>query len=285
MATDQRNLLACMSSDADFRSWGSGIAAQLAACELVQTSDTGQINWTTVANPSAGGIAGYEIYRFNDTLQSSRPVFIKFEYQTYTGTEPGFYITVGSGTDGAGTLTGTVSGRFQARSNAAKSPGVSLPSYCTGSASQGRLTLMSGADTAGFGYWSGFVIERVRDGTGATNGDAVCVNWHCGFAQRFQMLPYSGGATSAEGNFPCVAPNTGPPQVTTLGTNTVVAPTIYYCGKVYWGCNVGYNNSSFTQFVTITASHLGATHTYLPLGSPLPYGNVSYPCAMAILWE
>jgi hypothetical protein len=32
--------------------WGSGIAAQIAAMGLVQTSDTGQINWATVTRPA-----------------------------------------------------------------------------------------------------------------------------------------------------------------------------------------------------------------------------------------
>jgi hypothetical protein len=45
-----------------------GIAAQIAAMGLVQTSDTGQINWVTVARPALNTIAGYEIWRFNDAF-------------------------------------------------------------------------------------------------------------------------------------------------------------------------------------------------------------------------
>ena len=36
-----------------FRSWGSTISTQIAAMGMVQTADTGQINWTTVGTPAA----------------------------------------------------------------------------------------------------------------------------------------------------------------------------------------------------------------------------------------
>jgi len=81
MATDTRNLPAFSNTDAEFRTWGSGIAAALQACGLVKTSDTGQIDWATVTRPGASHTAaGYEIYRFNDSLQATKPVLIKVEY-------------------------------------------------------------------------------------------------------------------------------------------------------------------------------------------------------------
>lgn len=40
------------SSAAGFRAWWSWISAQLAAFGWVQSADTGQINWTTVGNPT-----------------------------------------------------------------------------------------------------------------------------------------------------------------------------------------------------------------------------------------
>jgi hypothetical protein len=82
MAIDIRNLPAFLADDATFRAWGSGIAAQIAAMGLVQTSDTGQINWVTVARPALNTIAGYEIWRFNDALQATKPVFIRIDYGT-----------------------------------------------------------------------------------------------------------------------------------------------------------------------------------------------------------
>src|SRR4051812_38221933 len=80
MAKDQRNLQAFLADDATFRAWGSGIAAQIAAMGLVQTSDTGQINWTTVTRPGINVLAGYEMWRFADSLQATKPVFIRLDY-------------------------------------------------------------------------------------------------------------------------------------------------------------------------------------------------------------
>ncbi|MCB1713466.1 MAG: hypothetical protein KDH96_13660, partial [Candidatus Riesia sp.] len=66
------------STDALFRDWGSKLSAAIQAVGLVKTGDTGQINWSTVTVGT--GIRGYEIFRFNDSLQATTPVFIKIEY-------------------------------------------------------------------------------------------------------------------------------------------------------------------------------------------------------------
>lgn len=94
-------------TDANFRLWGSGMKTALAAVGLVQTADTGQIDWTTVVAPVATQtVKGYEIWRFNDSLQSTVPIYIKIEYGSGTGAAiPQIKYSVGSGTDGAGNLT------------------------------------------------------------------------------------------------------------------------------------------------------------------------------------
>src|SRR5687768_16139164 len=95
-------------SDATFREWGAEFAVKLALVGLVQTADTGQINWVTVARPGTNTDAGYEIWRFNDSLQGSAPVYIRFDYGTHAGaTQPRIRATVGTGSNGSGTITGT----------------------------------------------------------------------------------------------------------------------------------------------------------------------------------
>lgn len=101
-------------NDTDFRQWGSTISAHLAAVGLVQSSDSGQINWTTVTKPTAGNnaMAGYEIWRLADSLDATAPIFIKIEYGNSNVTSnPGLMMSVGYATDGAGSLTGVVSDR------------------------------------------------------------------------------------------------------------------------------------------------------------------------------
>lgn len=95
-------------SDAEFRLWGSELNTKLAAVGLVQTADTGQINWVTVVRAGVNSEAGYEIWRMNDTLQGTAPVFLRIGYGTATAVNnPRIQITLGTGSDGAGVITGT----------------------------------------------------------------------------------------------------------------------------------------------------------------------------------
>ncbi len=107
MTTFNYNTPVAHANDADFRAWGVLYSAALAACGLVQTADTGQIDWVTVTRPGTNTAAGYQIWRFNDTLQGAAPVYIKFEFGTgASATRPMVWITLGTGSDGAGNITG-----------------------------------------------------------------------------------------------------------------------------------------------------------------------------------
>lgn len=98
-------------TDAEFRAWGSTISTHLALMGLVQTADTGQVNWATVAKPSLGDqFLAYEIWQFADALQAVAPIFFKIEYGSAGGgSRPTIRLRVGSASNGAGTLTGVVS--------------------------------------------------------------------------------------------------------------------------------------------------------------------------------
>src|SRR4051794_39931473 len=111
MTTTTASLTFDNSSDALFRAWASGISNALGTVGLVKTGDTGQIDFSSVARPTANSQAmGYEIWRFNDSLQATRPVYFKIEYgagvASVAGAPPGIWLTVGTGSNGAGTITG-----------------------------------------------------------------------------------------------------------------------------------------------------------------------------------
>lgn len=92
--------------DVGFRAWASEFSNSLSAIGLIQTSDTGQINLTTATKSASGNTnAGYQIWRFNDATQSTKPIFIKIFYGNgSSATSPRLLITVGTGSDGAGNL-------------------------------------------------------------------------------------------------------------------------------------------------------------------------------------
>ena len=84
----------------------------LIACGMVQTSDTGQLSLASApaANTTASYLFGYTVYRWNDSYQSTYPLFMRIEWRNtsstaYQGTKY-LAITVGEGTDGAGNITG-----------------------------------------------------------------------------------------------------------------------------------------------------------------------------------
>lgn len=295
MATDQRNLPAYFNVDADFQAWVAGIHAQLLAVGLVNTADTGQINPATVTKPSAGGAAqGYEIWRFNDTLQATVPVFVKFEYGSgATLDRPGLWFTVGSGSNGAGTLIGQVGARRSGGSGISKSAGVTLPSYFCGDGSGLVYVTNYDSTNASCGYFG--IIDRLRDGAGAPVADGIST-WLSQSQQSssgIQIIPAlspvpAGYTTSGTGGFALSpayfsATNAAPAIV---GVNVPVVPFMAICGKFFFVkmAHLGIP-STLSYGVAISAATLGGTHTLMPLSASSNVLPSQYSDAFMMLWE
>lgn len=165
-------------SDATFRAWGSDIAARLAVAGLVQTSDTGQINWVTVARPAASAYGGYEIWRFNDTLQASAPVFIKIEYGSSNNqTTPAIRVTVSSGTNGAGTPTGLVSAaivNYASGLLVANANITNFPSRVVHTAGFFGLVFKIGAGVSGLTLFA-FTVQRSVNNSGIPTPESIVI--------------------------------------------------------------------------------------------------------------
>lgn len=165
-------------SDAMFREWGSRLSSELANAGLVQTPDTGQINWASVTRPGSNAVAGYEIWRFDDTLQGTAPVFLKLSYGTGNHTSgPRLTLQVGTGSDGSGNLTGTLSGIFVNNSGAAHTSDTAYPSYLC--VTEGFFGLNHKAGMPSINDASSvFTVERLHDSSGAPTGDGVFITSH-----------------------------------------------------------------------------------------------------------
>lgn len=102
-------------SDIGFRAWTTELHDELAAAGLVKTADTGQLAVPVVApRPTVSATAaGYWIFRFDDSLAGAAPIYIKVEVGSAStaGLAPAIWITVGTGSNGAGTLSGVVLSR------------------------------------------------------------------------------------------------------------------------------------------------------------------------------
>lgn len=89
-----------------FRAWGSAVSTALGDV-LTRVPQTGDIDWATATVPTSGSFAGSEVYRLNDALQATAPLFFKFEYGSSiaAATISAIRLTIGKGVNGSGTIT------------------------------------------------------------------------------------------------------------------------------------------------------------------------------------
>lgn len=149
----------------------------------VVTGDTGQTAPGSITMPSPGVNLklGYRIYRMNDALQASFPVFLKLIWATGgTNSNPwafGFHPIIGTGSNGSGGITGIL---FDHSADAAPSvtlpnntsPGQTTASNSYGSADLGRVALAMFVQSNG-GYITVFGLERSKDANGNDTGDGL----------------------------------------------------------------------------------------------------------------
>ena len=169
MATRSGSVSPSNSSDSYFRAWGKWISDSFSAFGWVQTSDTGQVNWATVTYPTTTWTSrGYEIWRMNDSLQSTYPVFAKIEYGSAgTATIPWIRLTIGTGSDGAGNITGII---FSAMPIYYGNTTTASACYASGSTNRIAVHMFKAASQ----HWS-FAIERTHDASGGDSNVGVMV--------------------------------------------------------------------------------------------------------------
>lgn len=283
MATDTRNLPAFCNTDAEFRTWGSGVAAALQACGLVKTSDTGQIDWATVTRPAGTTTAaGYEIYRFNDALQATKPVVIKVEYGNANSVgAPSLWITVGSTTNGAGTITGVAITTRRQTAFTGQAVGTVWTAYTSGG--DGRIAFYFGNGAL---YFMGFIIERAKTEAGVLVGEMV-------YALVFNGLSTWGaailqlGVNVINGTYGNAMPIATISGWSNSGSNVCVSPHILAFGHWLYAFVLTYVTVDLTPMTTFQMDYLGATHTFLPLNQNHAYTNAVAQGghSLAMLWE
>lgn len=285
MTIASTNTVVDQTSDAAFRTWVAEVITMLfTTLGVTQTSDTGQINTSTVTRvATTNTAAGYVIGRFNDTAQSTSPVFFKLEFGTGSTqpTSPAMWITVGTGSNGSGTLTGVVTGRTAMGTFGAISS-ISTPFITRGcySAAAGVLWInwKQGGTGTGSTSLSGFVIFRSADSAGVVTTDSVHLLSSSGVATPsstggcVQVISY---LTSTAYN--SASPFTGTNEYffmpwaalsTLFTTNTQLGPFFSYTPVI--GITPWLGMAVVTEFginSTDTFALVGSTtHTYVSVG-------------------
>jgi hypothetical protein len=281
-----------------FREWGSEFSGKLAAVGLTQTADTGQIDWVTVVRAGVNANAGYEIWRFNDTAHATAPIFMRIDYGTGgSANTPRMQITVGTGSSGAGVITGTA---------------ISVATTCTppaaatvDTARQSFMCYVAGT-TGFFGFcWkidytstdAGFLLARTVDAAGAATVTGGIAAWggSAGNLTLTQAFRYAATAiaypsqTAIGQQALCLSPQAR--SSSTVGADTQaflcytvapqVTPLIGMCGVL---------DAEISAGSTFTATLVGSSpRTYIGLtGDMGPSSGVSIANngpKYAMLWE
>lgn len=278
------------SSDAGFRAWGAEINAKFVSVGLVQTADTGQINWTTVTRPAINTVGGYEIW----TLPGGALTF-KIEYGSGNPVAvPSMWLTVGTGSNGSGTITGQSSTRTQngfTTSNVASTVTAYQSYLCVTTAFFGFAWKEGSSGTANTPrtFWaigltvnSSGVVSNVGYYVKQKGNQTTCT------IQVVRTLA-TAATRNVTGSY-CVFP--GQPTVSSDGTNNQVyldwLDTPGVQPALYTGMVV---SSELTLGNTMLATLVGATqHTYIAISGSASIGwdaaSTSTPLMAGImLWE
>lgn len=247
-------------SDANFREWGKKLSDAIVACGLVLVADTGSINWTTVTTGASK--RGFEIFRFNDTLQSTAPIFIRIDYGQGSYADAAVWWTVGTGTDGSGTVTGNPSAAILCEIY--NTGDATQTAYVTGSTNWLAWTLMLASPAASMPAL--LSIERTHDGTGADTNEGLLILNHTGAAIKQMMWFAASGSGTSESTWGVLFPGSGN---SSSGSYVAVYPFFLTKG-IYTFPPIGFlagNSNNFTAGVPFSLTYYGAAHTYMPLAT------------------
>lgn len=316
MATYSTNTTVANTSSTTFQAWVNEIYdALVTECGLSQTADTGQMaNPCTTSIPGAANTsAGYYVFEFNDTLNSSYPVVIKLEFGTAAATtDLQMWITVGTGSNGSGTINGTVMTRVAVCGGAAPSSTSTnyVSRYCYNS-TQGFLGMafkIGSTGTSTNATMGGFLLFRSVNSSGDTTGDSVMLLTPSSTATgsttdgNMQVLSYNLSAAYLNSNPIASTLYWGFIPFSSTGTLEGSAGQIFPVFQWNGSSTVpGYGITSAAALALISEISIGSTVTvtvlgsvsltYISVGSPvgtssltgIGYSATSY--TMLMLWE
>lgn len=266
------------SSLTNFKDWSMAISNALSTFGWVLTSDTGQVNWSTISTVPVSAAYVYEIWKSTDTLSTALPIVIKLEYGSNgTGATavPLLRLTIGTASSGAGVITGG-STASQLIGFATAEGATTFPCFFSGDAGEFRMYMWQ-HPTILVGMY--MVIERSKDGTGADTGEYV--TWFAGLNSTsspngFQQSILPGGIVTIKGTqIHTITIDTASATGTFNGTTASfpVFPLIGKVGNPALGLQTAYNADVADGSTCTVASFYGSTHTYIGLaGSNFTYG-------------
>jgi hypothetical protein len=260
-----------VTTDALWRTEMQAISTAILAVGLVQTADTGQINFATAVRSGVINTAvGYQIFTFNDTYQGSYPCYIKVEYGSggVATTSCSLWITVGTGTNGAGVITPISTSRYQIQCSAA-----TAGTFISGvSGSTSRLTL-GWCTNGGTTVANWFTVERIQNSAGADTTTGLVfiqASRNLGITGNFdQVIYFTNPQPYASTSVGTMMINQPTATTWVVGTNTGTGPILPIGFGVHPAVQGGltYFNADLTVGNQFTVSIYGNNHNFLAIGS------------------
>lgn len=283
-------------TNASFQAWIAQFKTALLAGGWAQTSDTGQVDETTVLAPTVVSTwAGFHLYYLNDAYHATAPLIMKVTWGVGTAiTRLSWKIQFGYATNGAGVFTGWSSAEFQLGLG-------SSGTYDTGSAVPGTFLASGGA---GYGF---FAAQYAVSATAANRPFFL-----------LQRRPNPDGSIASGGDWSLLWSPTGAgPTISGLftaqrSTSLTLASNLYFCmpvagatlstggdTEVYQhygrfgnlsaqtaGCaSATYMASEITTDATFNLNVYGSTRTWRATGRQGVSVTSSASHALAVVWE
>lgn len=280
MATDTRSIAFSNATDAAFRSWVIAFKAALSAIGLTNTSDSGQIDTSTVLTPSAvSQIRGVAVYTPNDGTTDYYLIF-GFGSGAVGAAQPQIYLTICWATDGASNPVGSQQSLqiSDYLSTAASAVTTNLFSCKTGSAI--AFSINENGDGAATVNRSFIAIDRDRDqstGNALTTGVSYWASGTVGIrlagvnnVSAFQRIPATGGVSATIiNNLPTISPWSG---TWSRGGNVGIATIIPWDGGMY-PQTIACHGVSAADFViadnAVSVTVYGTAHNYRVTGAAM----------------
>lgn len=184
------------STNAHMRSWIEFIDRTLTDGGWVNTADTGQTAVASFTTPGgANTAAGYRIYRMDDDLHATHPVYMRLDFGSAgTANHIGIWITLGPATNGAGVI---LRPWFESLTSANATIQVNIHSatlalpYSFGSSDTNRVGIALAHDQASSqGFYVFFTIERTVDASGEPNEDGILLLYGNANGQNINRYNY-----------------------------------------------------------------------------------------------
>jgi hypothetical protein len=278
-----QQFLVCDSSTlANFKGWAQAIDTFFSTSGWAQSSDTGQVNWSTLSTVPGSGAYVYSIWQPNDGLTN---FYVKMEYGNTGGAaNPSIRITIGTTTNGAGTLGGFVIGPQVLNPNTTTSASTTATYECDFSGAAGRIgALLWRTGPTGNTIPQLFAIERSVNSSGSYTSSHVTLFTNSTASNRQYQATIVFGVG--------VPPNAIPPssnggwiaRVTNLGAVAfngsipldTCAPFVGFFDQPLTMVGIS-SAADLAEGITFTLTLYGSTRTYLPtkvLGSAIYQGG------------